>query len=93
MPSHNVDLDVALVAISDDLDAMVEEVATIAGQQVQLAQDFRDGRQDMRGIDHKLDVLLDLFRTQVFPAIQEIPEIRRRIAYLENRRLSPLDGE
>jgi len=91
-----VDLDLALEAVSEDLDTMGDEIATVAGKVAKL-QDGQDDLVDsVRAVDHKLDTLIDLIRTQVLPAVSEVDTLRRRVTDTEDRlarRLHVVGGE
>lgn len=90
MPKPAVELNIALEAISADLDAMADEIATAAGQVAQLSQGQQEHKLALTKIDHKLDQLLDIFRQ--LPTRSDVDNLRKRIAYLENPSLVRPEG-
>ncbi len=97
MSKPRVDLDIALSAIDTDLDAMGEEIATLAGQVSQVTTNQSALTTEVREVGAKIDHLFDYLRQNVVPQLDklgELGELRRRIVSLEDRSPKhPLDAE
>jgi predicted nucleic acid-binding Zn-ribbon protein len=78
-------LDEVLAAVSEDLDALGDEIANVSGRIEEVATLAEDTRDETRAMVHKLDTLIDLIKLQVLPVVQEVPALRRRVVDAEDR--------
>lgn len=79
------DLDHALVAVSDDLDALGEGLANLAGRLEAMQSEIEDTREAVRTVAAKADQILEVLRRVVprLDRIDEIDEIGGRLGRLE----------
>lgn len=83
-PKSRVNLDVALLAISTDMDQMGEEIAGVAGEVATLALAQRETNLKIDKTNAKLDTLLDLIRERVLPQVDDVDNLRRRLVLAED---------